>query len=91
MIRTVSVARQGQLSKTSGENNWVEDEFKIFEAEKKTSLDIQFIKRKSPVVKNNNVVVSVRNQFGELLPFYVIPIGGVPKYKYAVAGSKIKK
>jgi hypothetical protein len=91
MIRTVSVARQGQLSKTSGENNWVEDEFKIFEAEKNTSLDIQFIKRKSPVVKNNNVVVSVRNQYGELLPFYVIPIGGVPKYKYAVAGNKVKK
>ncbi len=89
MIRTVSVARQGQLSKTSGENNWIEDEFKIFEAEKNTSLDIQFIKRKSPVVKNNNVVVSVRNQYGELLPFYVIPIGGVPKYKYAVANKKV--
>ncbi len=83
MIRTVSVARQGQLSKTSGENNWVEDEFKIFEEEKNRSLDIQFIKRKNPVVKNNNVVVSVRNQYGELLPFFVIPIGGVPKYKYA--------
>jgi hypothetical protein len=91
MIRTVSVARQGQLSKTSGENNWIEDEFKIFEAEKNTSLDIQFIKRKNPVVKNNNVVVSVRNQYGELLPFYVIPIGGVPKYKYAVVGNKVKK
>ena len=90
MIRTVSVARQGQLSKTSGENNWVEDEFKIFEAEKNTSLDIQFIKRKSPVVKNNNVVVSVRNQYGELLPFFVIPIGGVPKYKYAVGGKRLK-
>jgi len=89
MIRTVSVARQGQLSKTSGENNWVEDEFKIFEAEKNTSLDIQFIKRKSPVVKNNNVVVSVRNQYGELLPFFVIPIGGVPKYKYTVANKKL--
>jgi hypothetical protein len=83
-IRTVSVARKGQLSKVSGEDNWLDDEFKIFDEEKNTSLDIQFIKRKNPQVKNNNVVVNVRNQYGELLPFYVIPIGGVPKYKASI-------
>ena len=87
-IRTVSVARKGQLSKVSNEDNWIEDEFKIFDEEKNTSLDIQFIKRKNPAVKNNNVVVNVRNQYGELLPFYVIPIGGVPKYKYTIADRK---
>jgi hypothetical protein len=70
------------------EDNWIEDEFKIFDEEKNTSLDIQFIKRKNPAVKNNNVVVNVRNQYGELLPFYVIPIGGVPKYKYTIADRK---
>jgi hypothetical protein len=88
LIRTVSVARKGQLSKVSAEDNWAEDEFKIFDEEKNTSLDIQFIKRKTPPVKNNNVVVNVRNQYGELLPFYVIPIGGVPKYKSEVAAKK---
>ncbi|UCH14450.1 MAG: hypothetical protein JSV22_00435 [Bacteroidales bacterium] len=87
-IRTVSVARKGQLSKVSNEDVWVEDEFKIFEEEKNTSLDIQFIKSKNPVVRNNNVVVNVRNQYGELLPFYVIPIGGVPKYKYSIGAKK---
>jgi hypothetical protein len=87
-IRTVSVARKGQLSKVSGEDNWIEDEFKIFDEEKNTSLDIQFVKRKSSPVKNNNVVVNVRNQYGELLPFYVIPIGGVPKYKSDIAVRK---
>lgn len=91
LIRTVSVARKGQLSKVSSENNWTEDEFKIFDEEKNTSLDIQFHKRKNPSVKNNNVVVNVRNQYGELLPFFVIPIGGVPKYKYEVAHDKVKK
>ncbi len=90
-IRTVSVARKGQLSKVSSEDNWVEDEFKIFDDEKNTSLDIQFIKRTDPPVKNNNVVVSVRNQYGELLPFFVIPIGGVPKYKYGVKAEKVNK
>jgi hypothetical protein len=88
-IRTVSVARKGQMSPISNDNNWVEDEFKIFDEEKNTSLDIQFIKKKSPPVKNNNVVVNVRNQYNELLPFYVIPIGGVPKYKYDINANRI--
>jgi hypothetical protein len=88
-IRTVSVARKGQLSKVSAEDNWIEDEFKIFDEEKNTSLDIQFIKRKTPAVKNNNVVVNVRNQYGELLPFYVIPIGGVPKYKAGIGAERV--
>jgi hypothetical protein len=90
-IRTVSVARKGQLSKVSGERNWVDDEFAIFDEEKKTSLDIQFIKKKNPPVKNNNVVINVRNQYNELLPFYVIPIGGVPKYKPDIGSNKVDK
>jgi hypothetical protein len=89
-IRTVSVARRGQMSPISNDNNWVEDEFKILEDEKNTSLDIQFIKRKSPAVKNNNVVVNVRNQYNELLPFYVIPIGGVPKYNANINVKRTK-
>lgn len=83
-IRTVSVARKGQMANVSGENNWVVTEFKILDNEHNTSLDFQFIKRKSPPVKNNNVVINVRNQYGELLPFYVIPIGGVPKYNHSI-------
>ncbi|MBN1597919.1 MAG: hypothetical protein JW894_06455 [Bacteroidales bacterium] len=88
-IRTVSVARRGQMSPISGDDIWIEDEFKIFDEEKNTSLDIQFIKKKTPPVKNNNVVVNVRNQYNELLPFYVIPIGGVPKYKYSIVGNRV--
>lgn len=89
-IRTVSVARKGQMSKVSGEDEWVKSEFKILEEEKNTSLDIQMIKRKSPVVKNNNVVIYVQNQYGELLPFFTIPIGGVPKYKYNIGVRKVE-
>ena len=79
------------MSPISNDNDWVEDEFKILEEEKNTSLDIQFIKKKCPPVKNNNVVVNVRNQYEQLPPFYVIPIGGVPKYKYAVANNKVTR
>lgn len=91
IIRIVSVARKGQLSKVSGDDTWVEDDFQILEGEQNTSLDLQLIKRKvPPLVRNNNVVINVRNQYDEVMPFFVIPIGGVPKYKYSI-GAKQKK
>ncbi len=90
-IRIVSVDRQGLSVKISGEDQWVDDEFKILDEELNTSLDFQFIKSKNPVVRNNNVVISVRNQYGELIKFYAIPIGGVPKYKYDIGVQKIEK
>ena len=79
-IVVISVARQGANVETSGEDFWAEDELRVQEEELKTSMDFRFVKAKS-LVKNNNVVVNVRNQFGEAMPFYTIPIGGVPKYK----------
>jgi hypothetical protein len=83
-IRTVSIARKGQLSAVSAEDNWETSEYKILDAEKNTSLDIQFIKKKTPPVKNNNVVIYVKNQYGQNLEFFTSPIGGVPKYKYSI-------
>lgn len=91
IIRVVSVARRGQLTKISGEDVWVDDEFQILEEEKNTSLDMQFHKRKDIHSRNNNVVINVRNQYNELLPFFVIPIGGVPQYKYVIGAKKISK
>lgn len=88
IIRVVSVGRAGLPCKISGDDGWTQSEFLILDEEKNTSLDFQFIKRKSPPVKNNNVVISVKNQYGELLPFYTIPIGGVPKYKYSIGVKK---
>ena len=88
IIRVVSVARAGLPCKISGDDSWGQSQFKILEEEINSSLDFQFIKKKSPAVKNNNVVISVKNQYGELLPFYTIPIGGVPKYKYSIGVKK---
>ena len=80
-IRLVSVAKNGELCPISGENNWVSQVFPVSEEERNTSMEVQFIKNRTMLVKNNNVVVSVQNQYGELLPFYVIPIGGIPVYR----------
>ncbi|MGF1585253.1 MAG: hypothetical protein ACFCUM_08030 [Bacteroidales bacterium] len=84
IIRLVSVARQGQQLKVSGDDEWQYDRFAILPEEHNTSLDIQFHKQAFPVVRNNNVVVNIRNQRGEGVPFYTIPIGGVPQYQYSI-------
>ncbi len=85
LIRIISVARKGQPFPVSLDDVWVNSEFKIYETEKNTSLDIQFIKKKTPPpVKNNNVVIYVKNQYGQNLEFFTSPIGGVPKYKYSI-------
>lgn len=80
LIRIFSVAKNGIICDVSGENNWTVRKFPIQDEEKNSSLEIQFRKNQSVQVKNNNVVVAVRNQYGLSLPFYVIPIGGVPVY-----------
>ena len=79
-ILVISVARQGRDVRTSGEDNWTEDELRVQDEEIGTSYDFRFVKA-NPLIKNNNVVVNVRNQRGETMPFYTIPIGGVPKYR----------
>jgi hypothetical protein len=80
VIRIFSVAKNGTLCNVSGENNWLVKKFPIVPEEKNSTIEIQFIKNQVLQVKNNNVVISVRNQYGISLPFYVVPIGGVPVY-----------
>jgi hypothetical protein len=91
IIRVVSVARKGQDFEVSNQDEWKEVTFSIKPEEKKTSLDFQFIKKQNPPVKNNNVVINVRNQYNEVLRFFTVPIGGVPKYIYKINAKQIKK
>ncbi len=80
IIRIFSVAKNGILCDVSGEDNWIIRKFPIVAEEKNSSIEIQFIKNQTMLVRNNNVVVAVRNQYGDALPFYVLPIGGIPVY-----------
>jgi hypothetical protein len=80
IIRIFSIAKNGILCDVSGENYWTVMKFPIVDEEKNSSIEIQFIKNQSVQIRNNNVVVAVRNQYGISLPFYVVPIGGVPVY-----------
>jgi len=77
----VSVERKGQVMPLSAEDHWTESRMPILEAEIGKSLDFRFYKKKGELVKNNNVVMTVENQYGENLQFFSAPIGGVPVYK----------
>lgn len=84
-IKLVSVASVGEFLKTSTENTWASSRYVIRDSERGKSLDIQFRKDDNRIINNNNVVFYVRNQYGELLPFFTIPIGGVPRPQGEVA------
>ena len=79
-IRIFSVAKNGVFCDVSGEDNWIVREFPIVAEEKNSTIEIQFTKNQTGQVRNNNVVIIVRNQYGISMPFYVVPIGGVPVY-----------
>lgn len=90
-IKVCSVATLGDDVSLSGDNIWSNSVYRIKDKERGKSLDIQFTKNDKVLVNNNNVVFSIRNQYGELLPFYVVPIGGVPKYQGVITATPIKK
>jgi hypothetical protein len=79
-IRIFSVAKNGVFCDVSGEDNWIVRDFPIIAEEKNSTIEIQFTKNQTVQVRNNNVVIIVRNQYGISMPFYVVPIGGVPVY-----------
>lgn len=81
-MRLVSVAKKGDKVHGSLDNEWAVSNHVITPEEKKTSLDIQIIKFREKV--NNNIVLTITNQYGKSLPFFSIPIGGVPKFKYKI-------
>lgn len=90
-INTYSVVRiyNKDENKVSKEDEWAESEFQILEGEVGKSLDFQFVKKRYPLVTNNNVVISTQNQYEENLRFFTNPIGGVPKYKPQINVQKI--
>lgn len=81
-VRLISIAKKGEKVNGSIDDQWSESGHEVEASEKNTSLDIQIIKFASK--PNNNVVLYITNQYGKFLPFYSIPIGGVPKYKYKI-------
>lgn len=82
VIKIVSYEKKGEWVKMSNESDWANSQHTIAETERKSSLDIQFSKVRERSKRNNNICFSVKNQYGQFMPFYSIPIGGVQKFKY---------
>jgi hypothetical protein len=80
-ILVVSKYKQGILVAISNEDDLATSRFNIEREEWTFSLDFQFHKRQGELVKNNNVVLIIKNSRGEAMPFFSSPIGGVPKYE----------
>jgi len=80
-IKLYSVSAIGRSLNVSGDDSKRESTYMVKTSEKGSSLDIQFQKQKEKSIKNNNVVFNITNQYGEAMPFFTVPIGGVPKYK----------
>ncbi len=88
--QAISEMRKGQLLKTSAEDHWEVDKIEVLTDEVGKSYDFKFIKRRDQLVRNNNVVVQIKNQRDETLKFYSSPIGGIPVYKGGIGVNKIK-
>ncbi len=59
----------------------MKSEHEVYKKELESTFDVQFHKNKGNPAKNNNITFYITNQYGETLPFFTIPIGGVPKPK----------
>lgn len=87
LIRIVSPSKSGYLVATSGQDDWASSRHPVHPSDLNGYLDIQM--EATSKVRNNNVVLRITNQYGELLPFVGIPIGGGPSYKPSIRIQKM--
>ena len=83
IIKIVSYEKKGEWVEMSDEANWKNSTHQIAQTERNSSLDIQFVRTKEKAKSNNNVCFSFKNQYGQYMRFYTIPIGGVQRFKYS--------
>ena len=78
-ILIYTVAKNRVRAAGSGDNVWASSKHPITESEKNLTMDIQIQKVSS---QENTMTVYITNQYNEAIPFFALPIGGPPKYKY---------
>jgi hypothetical protein len=80
-MRLTTISKKNHLLQTSGDDEWKGNLEKITKPEQNTSLDLQITKKST---KANDMVLYLTNQYNEAIPFFTVPIGGIPRYKYKV-------
>lgn len=78
-ILLYSVSKNRVKGEGSGDNVWASSNHLITEKEKNLTMDIQIQKTS---FEENTMTVYITNQYNEAVPFFALPIGGPPKYKY---------
>lgn len=78
-ILVYTVVKNREKAKASGDNVWASSTHPITEKEKNLTMDIQIQKVSS---QENTMTLYITNQYNEAVPFFALPIGGPPKYKY---------
>jgi hypothetical protein len=78
-ILIYSIAKNRHMGSASSNNEWAKSIHQMTEQEKNTTLDIQIQKNKEG---EGAMCLYITNQYDEAIPFFAIPIGGPPKYKY---------
>lgn len=74
-----SVSKNRHPIKTGGDNVWTTSHHKMDPEELNSTIDVQIVNNG---MKNNNIVIVITNEYNKPVPFYTVPIGGPPKYKY---------
>jgi hypothetical protein len=80
-LTVFSVAKNGHESPVSGDGQWVSGVLPIDTKEHGLSLDFR-LTSKAPVF--NDMVFYVTDQYDKALPFFAVPLGGPPRYKYDI-------
>lgn len=80
-LTVFSVAKNGHQAPVSGDGQWVSSVLPIDAKEHGLSLDFR-LTSKAQVF--NDMVFYVTDQYDKALPFFAVPLGGPPRYKYDI-------
>jgi hypothetical protein len=80
-LHVFSVAKNGQPAVASGDKEWSSSVIPITDKERGLSLDFRLT---STTKTPNDMVFYVTDQYDSALPFFAVPIGGPPRYRYDI-------
>ncbi len=76
-----SVAKNGHDAPVSGDGQWTSRVLPIDSREYGLSLDFRLV---SEATTFNDVIFYVTDQYDTAVPFFAVPLGGPPRYKYDI-------
>ncbi len=88
VVMIYTIAKNRHKGAPSGNYKWAQSKHMIVDEERNTTMDVQIVKKGA---SRNDMVCFITNQYDEAVPFFSVPVGGPPKYKYKVNVNYKKK